>query len=262
MVLAMDVGNSNIVLGCIDNGNIKCICRMATDKHKTGDQYGYEIKNLLSMHSVHPDDIDGCIISCVVPSLTDAITQSVKLALKVDALVVGPGIKTGLNIKMDNPSQVGADLVVESVGCIHKYQLPVIIIDLGTATTMAVINSKGEYIGGVICPGVNLSLTALSTGTAQLPDISLEIPKRVIGTNTVDSMRSGLVYGMASMLDGMAARMEEQLGQPATVVMTGGVSSLIAPVCKRKVIVDENLILEGLYLLYQRNNSDRRNQHE
>ena len=262
MVLAMDVGNSNIVLGCIDNGNIKCICRMATDKHKTGDQYGYEIKNLLGMHSVHPDDIDGCIISCVVPSLTDSIAQGIKLALKVDALIVGPGIKTGLNIRMDNPSQVGADLVVESVGCIHKYQLPVIIIDLGTATTMAVINAKGEYIGGVICPGVNLSLTALSTGTAQLPDISLEIPKRVIGTNTVDSMRSGLVYGMASMLDGMAARMEEQLGQPATVVMTGGVSSLIAPVCKRKVIVDENLILEGLYLLYQRNISDRRNHHE
>ena len=262
MVLAMDIGNSNIVMGCIDNGNIKCICRMATDKHKTGDQYGFEIKNLLGMHSVMPQDIDGCIISCVVPSLTDQISQGIKLALGVDSLIVGPGIKTGLNIRMDSPSQVGADLIVESVGCIHKYSLPVIIIDLGTATTMAVINSKGEYIGGVICPGVNLSLTALSTGTAQLPDISLEIPKRIIGTNTVDSMRSGLVYGMASMLDGMAARMEAELDEPATVVMTGGVASLIAPVCKREIILDNDLILEGLYLLYQRNKTDRRHHHD
>lgn len=258
MVLAIDIGNSNIVLGCITEGKIVCICRMATDKQKTSDEYGFEIKNLLLMHEVELGHLKGCIISSVVPSLTEAISQGVKLALKVHPLIVGPGIKTGLNIKMDNPAQVGADLVVEAVGCIQKYPLPLIIIDLGTATTVSVINQRREYIGGCICPGINLSLTALAQSTAQLPDISLELPKHVIGTNTIDSMRSGVIFGMTSMLEGLIDRIESELGTTANVVLTGGMASVIAPVCKRTMILDEDLVLDGLYYLYQKNTTPQK----
>lgn len=262
MVLAIDIGNTNIVLGCLLNGDIACICRMATDKQKTSDEYGFEIKSLLLMHDLEPNCLRGCIISSVVPSLTEAISRGVELALKVHPLIVGPGIKTGLNIKMDNPAQVGADLVVEAVGCIQKYPLPLIIIDLGTASTVSVINDRREYVGGCICPGVNLSLTALAQSTAQLPDISLELPKHVIGTNTIDSMRSGVIFGMASMLEGLTHRIESELGKKANIVLTGGMAPVIAPVFNREIIIDENLVLDGLYYLYQKNtNSQKKEPH-
>ena len=168
-------------------------------------------------------------------------------------MVVGPGIRTGLNILMDNPAQVGSDLIVAAVAALQEYPAPLIIIDMGTATTISVVDKDKAYIGGCICPGVKISADALSSRTAQLPGISLDEPKKAIGRNTVDSMRSGIMMGSAAMLDGMIARMEEELGQKATVLATGGIARFVVPMCRREVVYDRNLLLKGLTILYYNN---------
>ena len=253
MILAIDVGNSNIVLGCIRDGEILFVARMATDRIKTSDQYCAELKTMLGLFDVTPGDIEGSIISSVVPMVQQVLERAVKQLTGKSCLTVGPGLKTGLNIKIDNPAQAGSDLIVGAVAAIEAYGTPLCVIDLGTATTISVIDRDGVFRGGSIAPGVILSLNALSSGTAQLPGISLEKPRRAIGTNTVDSMRSGLLLGSAAMLDGMVERIEEELGYPTKVIATGGLAKFIVPLCKREMTVDDNLLLNGLELLYRRN---------
>ena len=253
MLLAIDIGNSNIVLGCIEGQTILHEARLATDLIKTSDQYCMDLKNLLSLYEINRTMIEGVIISSVVPPVLNSFKTAVTKLTGIKPMVVGPGIKTGLNILMDNPAQIGSDLVVASVAALREYPAPIIIIDMGTATTMCVIDANRAYIGGCICPGVRISSEALTARTAQLPGISLEAPKHAIGKNTVDSMQSGIMLGAACMLDGMIGRMEEELGQPATVLATGGIARFVIPMCRRKIIYDRNLLLKGLMFLYENN---------
>ena len=192
-------------------------------------------------------------MSSVVPPLNAAISSAVKKILGYHPMLVGAGIKTGMNIIMDNPKTVGSDMIVDAVAAIREYPGPIIIIDMGTATTMSVVDKNGNYIGGIIYPGLRVSLDSLSSKTAQLPSISLDIPKRVIGKNTIDCMRSGIMLGTASMLDGMIARMEAELGVKTTVILTGGIGKFILPLCSTQMIYDEDLLIKGLAALYQEN---------
>ena len=253
MILAIDIGNSNIVLGCIDGEEIRFEARMATDRIKTSDQYCAELKSMLNLFEVRPEQIEGSIISSVVPPLLNTLLLAVRRLTGKTCLTVGPGLKTGLNIKIDNPAQAGSDLIVGAVAAIAEYGAPLCIIDMGTATTIAVVDRDEVFRGGTIAPGVMLSLNALSSGTAQLPAISLEKPTRAIGTNTVDSMRSGILFGTAAMLDGMVERIEEELGYPTRIVATGGLAKFIVPLCKHEMVIDDSLLLKGLRLLYRRN---------
>jgi type III pantothenate kinase len=253
MLLAIDIGNTNIVLGGIENGKIRFEARMATDRIKTADQYCAELKNILALFEVVPGDIEGSIISSVVPLVQQIMVRAVERLTGLPCLTVGPGLKTGLNIKIDNPAQAGSDLIVGSVAAIAAYGTPLCVIDLGTATTISVIDKSGAFRGGTIAPGVMLTLNALSSGTAQLPAISLDRPRCAVGTNTVDSMRSGLLFGTASMLDGMVQRIEEELGYPTKVVATGGLAKFIVPLCRREMVIDDSLLLRGLELIFRRN---------
>lgn len=250
MILAIDIGNTNIVLGCIKSDDICFTARISTDRRRTSDQYAAEIKMILELYNVDLSKVKGCIISSVVPPVLNYVKEAVMLIAGVEPIVVGPGLKTGLNILMDNPAQVGSDRIVNAVAALSMYEPPIIVVDMGTATTLCVIDKYKNYIGGAIIPGVNVSLNALSANTAQLPSISLEEPKRPIGKNTIESMRSGVVLGTASMLDGMIKRFEDELGQEAVKLATGGLSKFIIPHCEKKIIYDENLLLKGLNILY------------
>lgn len=253
MLLAIDIGNTNIVIGGIKDDQILFEARIATERVKTSDQYGAEIKNMLELFNVKPSDIRDCIISSVVPPVFNSVhTGVVKLTGK-QPMVVGPGIKTGLNIQMDTPSQVGSDRIVIAVAALAEYEPPLTLLDLGTATTIEVVDQGNVYLGGCIIPGVRLSLEALTNRAAQLPGIQLDRPKRVIGKNTVDCMRSGVMYGAAAMLDGMIERVEEELGYSTTVVATGGMAQFVCPLCKREIKLERDLLLKGLNLLYKKN---------
>ena len=253
MILAIDIGNTNIVLGCIEDDKILFEARMATDLIKTSDQYCAELKVMLSLFEVAPEDIDGSIISSVVPPVLNSFKTAIRKLTGCSALVVGPGIKTGLNIRMDNPSEVGSDLIVAAVAAIAEYGAPLLLVDMGTATTITAIDESGAFVGGCICPGVKISMEALTGRTAQLPGISLDEPRCAIGKNTRDSMRSGIMLGAAAMLDGLLDRMESELGAKVTVVATGGISKFVLPLCRRKMVYDRSLMLKGLKLLYARN---------
>lgn len=253
MILAIDIGNSNIVLGCIDGENILFRERISTDQSATDLQYASHIKMSLDMHNIKKDIIDGAIISSVVPSVTNTVKTAIKKYFGVNSKVVGPGIKTGLKIVIDNPAQLGSDLVVGAVAGIKEYPVPMIIIDMGTATTLAVINSKKEYIGGVIMTGMAVSTDALISRTAQLPKIAFEKPKKVIGSNTIDSMKSGIMYSNAGAIDGLIERMENELGEKCTVIATGGLAGVIVPLCKHDIILDDDLLLKGLNIIYNKN---------
>ncbi len=254
MIIAIDVGNTNIVLGGFIDNKLSFVARIATDVSKTEDEYATKIRAVLSIHDVLEKNVDGAIISSVVPPLNSVIRNAVKFIYGVDALEVGPGIKTGINIRCDNPASVGADLICACVAAHHIYGSPSLIIDMGTATKIMIMDKSGAFFGASIIPGVNIALKALSGGTAQLPQIDLEAPKSVIGKNTVDCMRSGVVFGNASMLDGMIDRYTEEFGEALPVYATGGLSSSIIPHCKHKITVDENLVLSGLKILYDKNN--------
>ena len=253
MLLAIDIGNTNLVIGCIENDKILFKARIATDAIRTSDQYGVEIKNMMEAFGVQVKDIDDCIISSVVPPVFNSVKTGVIKVIRKQPMVVGPGLKTGLNIHMDVPSQVGSDRIVIAVAALAEYEAPMILMDLGTATTIEVVEPNNMYLGGIIFPGVRVSLDALTSRTAQLPGISLDKPKHVIGKNTVDCMRSGIMLGAAAMLDGLIDRMEEELGQQATVVATGGIAKFVIPLCRRSVIYDRNLLLKGLSILYYNN---------
>lgn len=253
MLLAIDIGNTNIVIGGIKNDKFVFEARLATDKKKTSDQYGTELKELLSIYDIEEKSITGCIIVSVVPPVLQSVNEGLRKALKFKPLIVGPGIKTGLNIKTDNPAQVGADRIVAAVGALENYKAPLILLDLGTASTIEVVDKNNNYVGGCIIPGARISLDALTSRTAQLPAISLEKPKRVIGKNTVECMQSGIMYGTASMVDGMIDRVEEELSDSATVIATGGIAKVIVPLCKHKIILEDELLLTGLNSIYKRN---------
>ena len=256
MLLAIDIGNTNIVIGGIQGGSIVFEARIATDHIKTSDQYGVEIKNILSLFDVSPRDIQDSIISSVVPPVFNSVRTGVIKLIGKEPMVVGPGIKTGLNIQMDAPSQVGSDRIVIAVAALAEYEPPLTLLDLGTATTIEVVGKGRTYLGGCIIPGVRISLEALTSRTAQLPGIRLDRPRRVIGKNTVDCMRSGIMYGTAAMVDGMLDRVEEELGCSTTVVATGGMAQFIVPLCRREIRLEKDLLLKGLGILYQKNASE------
>jgi len=254
MLLAIDIGNTNITIGCIENGQILCEARIATDATRTSDQYGVEIKTMLEAYGFHTDKIDDCIISSVVPPVFNAVRTGVFKVIGKAPMVVGPGIKTGLDIRIDNPAQVGSDRIVIAVAALKTRKAPLILIDMGTATTVEVIEPKNRYMGGVIMPGARLSLEALSMRAAQLPAINLDQPGKIISKNTVDSMRSGIMYGNAAMIDGVIDRMQEELGHTdSAIIATGGVAPFVIPLCRHKIELERNLLLEGLYALYEMN---------
>ena len=253
MLLAIDIGNTNLVIGCIQDDKILFKARIATDRLRTSDQYGVEIKNMLEAYGVQIKDIDDCIISSVVPPVFNSVRTGVMKIIGKQPMVVGPGLKTGLNIHVDVPSQVGSDRIVIAVAALAEYKAPLILMDLGTATTMEVVEPDNVYMGGVIFPGVKVSLEALTSRAAQLPAISLDKPKQVIGKNTVDCMRSGMMFGTAAMIDGLIERMEEELGHRATLIATGGMAQFVTPLCKRDIILEKDLLLKGLNIIYKKN---------
>lgn len=253
MILAIDVGNTNIVLGCIRQKNILFTERLSTDHSKTDLEHAIAIKTVLELHNIEPAQINGAIISSVVPPITMQIKRALAKVIGCEAKVVGPGLKTGLNILMDNPAQVGSDLIVGAVAGIAEYPLPLVIVDMGTATTICVIDEHKNYIGGMILPGIQVSVNSLSSNTSQLPRISLDPPKRLIGKNTIECMKSGILYGNASCIDGMIDRIEEELNQKVTVVATGGLAGTVTSLCRHNIILDDALLLKGLLLIYEKN---------
>ena len=253
MLLAIDIGNTNIVIGCMKDDEIVFKARIATDRLRTSDQYGVEIKNMIEAFGVNLKEIDDCIISSVVPPVFNSVRTGVLKIIGKQPMVVSPGLKTGLNIHVDVPSQVGSDRIVIAVAALAEYEAPLILMDLGTATTIEVVEPDNRYVGGIIFPGVRVSLEALTSRAAQLPGISLDKPKAVIGKNTVDCMRSGMMYGTAAMIDGIIERIEEELGHKATIVATGGLARFITPLCKREIILERDLLLKGLNIIYKKN---------
>ena len=253
MLLAIDIGNSNIVIGGIENEVTIFEARIATDYVKTSDQYGADIRNILSLFRVDEAKIEDSIISSVVPPVFNAVRNGLMKLTGIEPMVVGPGMKTGLNILMESPSSVGSDLIVAAVAAMHDYPSPLILIDMGTATTITVLDKDSNFIGGSIIPGVRVSLEALSGRAAQLPGIQLDMPQKSIGKNTIDCMRSGIMFGAADTLDGMITRMEKEIGMPTTVVATGGMAPHIVPLCNREIHLERDLLLKGLNILYRKN---------
>lgn len=251
MILAIDVGNTNIVLGVLNGEELVCSGRLSTNVNETDIEYSMKIKTFLDVKNI--TEIEGAVISSVVPALVRTLKKAARLVCGVDSLVVGPGIKTGLNIKLDNPAEMGADLVVGDVAVINKYPLPAILFDIGTATTASVIDKNGAHLGGAIMCGVKTAINSLSKGTAQLPQIDISAPSKIIGANTIDAMKCGSVIGTAAMIEGMVERFEEELGEKATVIITGGLGNAIAKVLRIDVTVDENLLLDGLRIIYEKN---------
>ncbi len=253
MLLAIDIGNSNIVIGGIRGEETLFEARIATDYSRTSDQYGADIRGILALFHMENEPIRDSIISSVVPPVFNSVRTGLRKLTGKEPMVVGPGMKTGLNIQMENPAAVGSDLIVAAVAAMQEYPSPLILIDMGTATTITVLDQNSTFIGGCIIPGVRVSADALSGRAAQLPGIQLDKPTRAIGKNTIDCMRSGILFGAADTLDGMIVRMEEELGQPATVVATGGIAHHIVPLCRHKITLERDLILKGLHTLYLKN---------
>ena len=253
MLLAIDIGNSNITIGCIQGEEICSEVRIATDRARTSDQYGVEIRNMLEASGTHKEDIRDCIISSVVPPVFNSVWAGVYKMIGLRPLVVDASMDTGLELCLDMPSQVGADRIVVAVAALERYEAPLIIIDMGTATTMEVVEPGARYMGGVIIPGVRVSLDALTGRTAQLPAISLGRPGQVVARNTADCMRSGIMYGTACMLDGMIDLMRDELGHESTVIATGGLAPFITPLCRHEIHLEPDLLLRGLSILYRRN---------
>lgn len=253
MVLAVDIGNSNIVLGCFENGRIIFVERLATNQNSTALEYAVIIKTVLELNNIDSHNFEGSIISSVVPSVTHTIKDAVLRLTGKNAMVVGPGMKTGLKIMLDNPAQLGSDRVADAVAAINYYPCPLIIIDMGTATTISVIDKDKNFLGGMIIPGLRVSLDSLTNRTSQLPKISLDPPKKIIGSNTVECMKSGIIYSNASSIDGVIKRIEGELGEKCSVISTGGLAQAIIPFCERDITIDDRLLLKGLMIIYNKN---------
>jgi type III pantothenate kinase len=254
MVFVIDVGNTHMVMGVYDKEELLMSWRMGTDWEKTSDEIGMFIMSLFKHENIDEKQIENVIISSVVPPIMYSLEHAIRKYFKKEPLVVGPGIKTGINIKTDNPREVGADRIVNAVAAFEIYGGPLIIIDMGTATTFCAISSKGEYIGGVICPGMKISAEALFQRAAKLPRIDLVKPQNIIGKNTVNSMQSGIVYGYIGQVDYIVNRMKQEMAEDSiTVIATGGLARLIAEESKTINHINTRLTLEGLRIIYNRN---------
>ena len=253
MILTVDIGNSNIVIGGVEGEEILFEARLRTDATKTSDEYCVDLKSLLDVYRVDAESIEGAIIGSVVPQVLNSFQTAIKKLTGKQSLVVGPGLKTGLNIKIENLAQTGADLVVGCVAALREHKPPMIVVDMGTATTMVVLDQTGALVGGCICPGVKISMDALTERTALLPGLQLDQPKHAIGRNTIECMRSGIMMGNACMIDGMVERMEEELGCKTTVIATVGIAKFVIPMCKTQIIYDKDLLVKGLAALYRDN---------
>ena len=257
MVLAIDIGNTHIVVGCFQKDRIVFVERISTNRTNTTLEYAVSFKTILEIYQIPVSEIEGNIIASVVPSVTTTVKRAVETITKQETLLVGPGIKTGLHITIDNPAQLGSNLVVTAVAALHTYQAPIAVIDMGTATTISVINKQEEYVGGMILPGVGISLAALTEKTSLLQTIDLEKPKKMIATNTVDCMRSGVLYGTAYGLDGILQQIEQEMQQPVTAVATGGLAEVIIPYCRYPITLDSTLLLNGMRIIYQKNRTQK-----
>ena len=253
MLLTIDIGNSNITLGGIQEGEILFEARLATDSTKTSDEYGVEIKDMLDLFGARVEEIRDCIVASVVPSVFNSVRNGIVKLTGKEPMVVGPGIKTGINILLEDPGATGADLIAAAVAAVDAYPTPLTVVDMGTATTIAVIDDGNAFLGGAVLPGLRISAEALSSRASLLPGIQLERPRRAIGKNTVECMQSGLMFGAAAMVDGLIDRMEAELGRPTTVVATGGVARFVVPLCRHEIALERDLQLKGLDLLYRKN---------
>jgi type III pantothenate kinase len=255
MILTLDIGNADVSVCCVENDARLTRFQLSSDKSRTTDEYAALLTLLAGAEGMNLKSAAGAIIASVVPQLTAVLAPAVQRCTHLRPLIVGPGVKSGLNIRMDDPAELGGDLVAAAVAATERYPLPCIIVDMGTATAVGVIDAKGSYIGGLICPGVGLSQSSLAQSASQLPDVSLEKPKRVIGKNTRDSMQSGLIHGAAAMLDGVLERIESELGMPAaSVVVTGESAGVVVPNCRRRGIsIDDDLVMYGLWRIWCRN---------
>lgn len=259
MLLAIDTGNTHTILGCIDRNNeVVSTVQISTDINETAYEYAVEIRSIMELAGIDPRGFEGAIISSVVPQINVVLSKAVNLITGITPVIVGAGVKTGLNIRLDDPGTIAGDLVATAVAAKEEYPLPAIIIDMGTATTITVVDGKGDYLGGCIMPGTGISLDALTRETSLLPSIDYSAPKKMISTNTVDAMRSGIIYGSAGALDGVIDRYIEALGGTVgSILATGGMGRLIAPYCRHSITVDNRLLLKGLGHIYRTNEAAR-----
>lgn len=254
MILALDIGNTSISAGCFENGKIVSKFKLNSDKTKSADEYAAILSEIFRMNSIDTNNIEGASLLSVVPTLTHTVKEALE-KFSVSALVLGSGIKTGVNIRVESPALLGSDIVAAAAAALKIKSAPIITVDYGTATTFSVINESKQLCGCVIAPGVKLSLDSLSASCAQLCDISLEKPEKVVGTNTSESMLSGVVWGSALMTDGFIDKIKDEygFGDELSVIATGGLSSLIVPLCKNKITIEKDLTLKGLYQIYIHN---------
>ncbi|GAE27995.1 pantothenate kinase [Halalkalibacter wakoensis JCM 9140] len=253
MIMVVDVGNTNIVLGVYKERELQYHWRIATSKQKTEDEWAMSLKSLFAHEALSFKEIEGIIISSVVPPIMYTLEQMCKKYFDIRPMVIGPGIKTGLNIKYDNPKEVGADRIVNAVAAIQLYGSPLIVVDFGTATTYCYINENRQYMGGAISPGISISTEALYTRASKLPRIEIAKPNHVLGTNTVHAMQAGIFYGYVGQVDGIVNRMKAQSKNNPTVIATGGMASLIAPEAESIDVVEPFLTLKGLQMIYEKN---------
>lgn len=254
MVLTIDIGNTNITIGAYRGDELVFVSRLATDKKRMADQYACEIMNIFKLYEVEKDEFSGCILSSVVPEVTYPLGEAVRRYTGITPLVVGPGIKTGLNILVDDPSTLGADFVTGGVAALKKYPLPCFVVDLGTASKIYVIDENGSFLGCTIAAGISVSMNALSASASLLPSIGIKRAKSALGKNTADCIISGTLVGTAAMIDGMVERFSEEIGRkPASVVATGGFARSVIANCKTDIIYDKHLLLEGLKIIYDKN---------
>ena len=255
MILTLDIGNANIVVCCVKDGRRLCRFLLSSDKSRTADEYAAYLTLLAEAGGMDLTEAAGAVVASVVPQLTAVLVPAVRRCTGHIPMVVGPGVRSGLNIRMDDPTELGGDLAAAAVAAAERYPLPCVIVDMGTAAAFGVLDEKGCYIGGLICPGVGLGQSGLAQSASQLPDVSLETPKRIIGKNTRESMRSGLIHGAAAMLDGILDRIETELGRPlASAVVTGESAGMIVPNCRRSgIVIDEDLVMYGLWSIWRRN---------
>lgn len=253
MLLCTDVGNTNIKFALYKGDELLMKMRFLTNRKKTADDYAVDLYSIFQINNVDIRSISGSIISSVVPIISEPLKHAIKTVTGIDSTIVGPGVKTGLDIRLDNPATVGSDLVCTCVAVKELYPCPAIVVGLGTATTILYMNENRAYCGGTILPGVQISLDALTSSAALLPSINLSEPKKVIGTNTADCIRNGIIYGTASMIDGMIERYEQEVHKNCTHLATGGFASTIAKFCSKEIIVNDDLVLEGLRIIYKRN---------
>lgn len=253
VIFVLDVGNTNTVLGVYEGETLKHHWRIETNRNKTEDEYGMMIKSLFQHDGLQFEQIEGVIISSVVPPIMAALERMCEKYFHVKPLVVGPGVKTGLNIKYENPREVGADRIVNAVAGIHEYGTPLIIVDFGTATTYCYIDENAHYMGGLIAPGIGISTEALYTRASKLPRIEITRPESVVGKNTVSAMQAGILYGYVGQVEGIVSRIKKEWNANPTVIATGGLAGLVAKECSMIDVVDPDLTLKGLLLIYKRN---------